>query len=169
MTFLPSNLPMHKVATVTYCMRPGLEVYWNPDTRRFYCHLTNPVYDPAETWFDFVDANIFDTLSLFLHADPDEFVVRNLFLFDRPGHGRAADDALLANIYDCEWSDFACDKLSLEFDVVTQAHPPFGSKWERIGWTLAEHHRPYQTAVRPEDVATWGKRAQIECGFSSRF
>lgn len=147
-------------------MRPGLEVYWNPDTRRYYCHLTNSVYDPEETWFEIEDTNIFDTLSMFLHADPEEFVVRHLFLFDRPGHGRAADDALLANIYDCEWSDFACDKLSLEFDVVTQAHPRFHSKWERIGWTLAENHRSHQTAATMDDARMWGKRAQIAYGFS---
>ena len=139
--------PLRKIAMITHKNKPGLSVYWDDNSRYVYFHVTSNAFKRKgfrDEWYFQEDGNICDSLADFVHEIPTEMYFTNIFLFRKPGHGKAADDQLMFDIYDCDWSDFACDRLSLEFNVCTNHFLAFLTKWERAGQAFAEAYCPYE-------------------------
>ena len=138
---------------------PGTNVE-NTNTR-FYRPNGEMVLNGTDEWWVQEDGNICDSLMYFVPDRADQLLFRYLFLF-RGSHGKVADDALHADIYDCDWSDFACENLSLEFDILTRMGFFFENKYMRAGRALAEHHCPYDRAVRNEDARLWATKVRAK-------
>jgi len=182
----------HKVASVWYNEKEGLNVFWEEDTRQVfyqvksddfrangyiryemcsdvskegYCaecaEQTNyhPVRDftgtilwtePIHEWWMSSDANILVSVAYFLNESLMMLYFTNFFVFDRPGHCKPADDDLQVTVYECEWSDFACEKLRLEFGVKKDGY--FDDNFHRGGFILATLNRSYYEEVTFEDI-----------------
>lgn len=105
------NRALSKLATITHTHEAGLTVFWDSELRRPLFHTVGN--NEYEWWTQDVDGNICQSLSHFLPVS----ILEDIFVFKKPGHGKAADKQLQYEIYDCEWSDFACEKWYLEFNV----------------------------------------------------
>lgn len=162
--------PLLKLATITYKNRSGLSVFWHGTTRKVFFHLTGHnesddvrfcrpsgthVENGADEWWVYEDTNICESLAWFIPEHPTQLLFRYIFLF-RGNHGKLADDKLHTDIYDCDWSDFACEKLSLEFDVIS--HMGFKNKYMRAGRALSEYNRLNNALSQHEDVLAWSLR-----------
>ena len=108
-----------------------------------------PIYDePIQEWWVSSDTNILESIAYFCRKSRHTIFFSDLFLFTKPSHGKAADNELQVNIYDCDWSDFACDKLYLEFGVVFEGI--FWNNFRRAAFALANQGRPYEDVDRYE-------------------
>ena len=102
------------------------------------------IYDePIHEWWVSSDANILESVAFFKKTSSFSIFFSDLFLFKRPGHGKAADHELQLHIYDCDWSDFACEKLYLEFGVEIMG--AFWDNFRRAAVAIANQDRPYST------------------------
>ena len=110
-------IDLRKIATVTCHDEHGFTVYWNDKTRQVSILVSEDLLDEnTNDWFTMPDMNISSSLSFYLNALPSQVHFSNIFLF-RKNHGKAADEQLEREIYDCDWSDFACENMYLEFDI----------------------------------------------------
>ena len=157
---------LFKLATVSMWDESGLTVYWDctfnrpifqvtsddfrvngsrlKDDRGYIYDENDPEWDEPiqEWWAQSTDGNICDSLSFFTKMKPLEMIFNNLFVFKTKGHGFSADDQLCYEIYDCEWSDFACENMHLEFNV----RPTYGNcrdKHDRAAIAFADRCRAY--------------------------
>ena len=103
---------LDRLARITFWNKPLLEVFWNPSTQQtfFLCDSKWFVRDG--------DSNIIESLCFFLgKAEPHQVIADSFMVFDQAEkHGRAHEEMLMG-IYDCVWSDFACDRLVFHLNV----------------------------------------------------
>lgn len=163
--------PLQKVATLTHWGNYGLRVFWNTETRQVVFNvvceraglgawfLVPNRTDGYNEWFVQEDGNICKSLARFIPGPSCQLLFRNVFVFARPGHGKQADDTFLANMYDLDWSDLACEKMYLEFDVTTNICHSVPYKFDRASYTLAEHHSAYGVPTQ-EDVEAWSDKLE---------
>lgn len=87
-------------------------VYWMRSTRQAVCN-----YDGK--WFIQSDQNIMTAVARLIkyEKDIDLLTMDGLFTFETPGHGFAADDELVQNFRDCEWSDYASDRIAFQCTI----------------------------------------------------
>jgi len=119
---------MQKVGLIT-AWNGRLDVFWNSATRKVWIHeaawsvptdtaAQEPYPDPI--WHCNDDGKIVDTVTTFF----DTISIDQIMVFDQTErHGKAADERLMREIYDCEWSDFACEKQVIHFNV-NKEHTP---------------------------------------------
>jgi hypothetical protein len=126
---------MQKVGFVTSAVGNGsLEVWWNAATRKVWIAETGHLGKEEEkrtlspdlpqwcrlyasTWRCEDDGPIVDTVACSLDAPSSRVTLTKLMIFDEAGrHGKAAPAQLLTDIYDCEWSDFACEHQVLHLE-----------------------------------------------------
>jgi hypothetical protein len=83
-----------------------LVVYWMRSTRQAVCSYNGK-------WYIQSDQNIMTGIAhLIKYENPIYLLTMNdLFIFETPGHGFAADDDLIRNFRECEWSDYGSDRL----------------------------------------------------------
>jgi hypothetical protein len=101
-----------------------INVYWRRLTSQVIFHFTNhhsennPEYPSEDTWFIQSDKEIMDSLCHFFPYHYYQFVVDRILLFEDQtmSHGKTSTE-LQSDIYNCCWSDFACDKLVLHMDI----------------------------------------------------
>lgn len=81
-------------------------VYWMRSTRQAVCN-----YD--DKWYIQSDQNIMTAVARLIKFEKniELLTMDGLFTFETRGHGRAADDDLMNGFRDCEWSDYASDRL----------------------------------------------------------
>jgi hypothetical protein len=137
----PEDVPMFKLATIRIEDEPGLIVHWGNDKVFFQVKSEafrangglvrdygynvvikdgKVLYDePLHEWWVMDDMNVRDSLTNFYTYRADSQYYKNLMIYDSPGNGQFADAELQIGVYDCDWSDFACDKLYLEFAIAT--------------------------------------------------
>jgi hypothetical protein len=58
-----------------------------------------------------------ESLGYLLGVPDYQIVCRGLFFFETPGHGKAVDNETALGFYNCEWSDYASDRISIQFDL----------------------------------------------------
>jgi len=112
---------MQKVGFVTAANNGCLDVFWNSATRKVWIHERAPLKFeqfesaaqeayPEPQWHCEDDGPIVDTVARCIGAPATRVTLTNLMIFDEAErHGKAADARLDTEIYDCEWSDFACE------------------------------------------------------------
>jgi hypothetical protein len=84
-----------------------------------WCKLTSQivVQQDDDRWIQ-PNGPVTESLAAIFDCDASNIIAKNLFLFETPGHGKAADEELTVGFYDCEWSDYANDHIAIEFDLV---------------------------------------------------
>ena len=85
----------------------------------YWCKETSQVVvqQDDDRWIQ-PNGPVTESLAAIFDCDPCHIIAKNLFLFETPGHGKAADQELTIGFYDCEWSDYANDHIAIEFDLV---------------------------------------------------
>ena len=106
-----------KLARVTWYHKGDLEVFWHASSRQVIFHATGEFCaDAHNEWFIQPDGNIIESLSRFLPCNSHRLLVNSIFVFAGK-QGKAANEQLCQDIYDCEWSDFACERLVLNMNA----------------------------------------------------
>jgi len=132
---------MQKIGVVTSWLGGGfLEVWWNEATGKVWIYalgMTEQQKNVAPTWHCEDDGLIVKTIGRHIGALCEtEVILTNLMIFDESGrHGKKAPVQLLTDIYDCEWSDFACEHQVIHM----QAHPPMSGspdRYQRLAFAL---------------------------------
>jgi len=122
---------MQSLGRITAWSSGCLDVFWNAATRKVWIHERAPLskYEQSESaaqeaqpepqWHCEDDGKIVDTVARFLSVHhTEEIIFDQIMIFDEAGrHGKAADERLLLDIYDCEWSDFACENQVLHLNA----------------------------------------------------
>jgi hypothetical protein len=122
-----------KLARIHIGEQGVIEVFWRYNTQQAIFHVTNEasLVDPeleAETqyWFMQSDDNIMKSLSKFLPHRYYQLLAEEMVVYEDQtlAIGAPADKELENDIYNCDWSDFACDKLVLHMTLIvnTEIH-----------------------------------------------
>jgi len=101
---------LQKVGHVTIWSENCLEFYWNPQKRTIIVRGPQGIYEDD-------DGNIIASIAHFMNCEAHQLCADQIMVFDRKEHGKAADDALKLDIYECEWSDFACENQVIHLNV----------------------------------------------------
>jgi len=87
------------------------EFFWRPETRQVVFR------HPDNTWYIQPDGSITASLATILNCIPQNIILKNFCIFERPGESHLADAESTVEFYDCDWSDYASDFMSLQFDI----------------------------------------------------
>lgn len=100
---------MEQLAQIIVPSGRVLAVYWRRSTRQAVCD-----YDGR--WFIQSDQNIMNGVARIIGYEKpiDTLAMDGLFIFETVGHGFAADDDLVKNFRECEWSDYASDRMAFQ-------------------------------------------------------
>ncbi len=83
-------------------------VYWQKENRQAVFEFEDG------TWCVHPDGHIVESLGCIMDVRASHIVMRDLFLFEYPGHGKLANDNMQDAFYECEWSDYANDHISIQ-------------------------------------------------------
>lgn len=132
---IPIPEPKHLTRKVGRVSLPDsdrvLDVYAHTPTNQIVLNLL-----PYE-WYLQKDGNIMESIANFVPGSTGEsLVATELFVFEDQTlrKGKAATEPLQSDIYDCEWSDFSCDKLVLHMTVRNYT---VRDRYERLAYALA--------------------------------
>lgn len=101
---------LQELSVVTFVDQFRLHVYWDSSSRQ-------AILQTPKGWFATPNCNIFDTLGLVFQVQPHRFVAKSIKVFDAMLQPWVTGEEINLYIYDCLWSDFACDKLILHMTV----------------------------------------------------
>jgi len=87
-----------------------LSVDWIPEGRRIICHFE------GRDWIG-QDNTIGNTLEIFLGKNQTLFIPSDLKIYEGPGNFSYGTEKELKDLFGCEWSDYACDKLLFQCSV----------------------------------------------------
>ena len=116
-----------------------ISVYWYSETRQI-------VLNREDDWYIQPNGSVLRSLAALLHCEPHHLVAESLFFFETPGHGVAVDRQLSLALYNCEWSDYACDKISIQFALTIDAS--LTSAAHRMSYVVS---RLYDSNTEEED------------------
>jgi len=105
-----------------------ISVYWYADTRQI-------VLNREDDWYIQPNGSVLRSLAALLHCEPHHLVAESLFFFETPGHGVAVDRQLSLAFYNCEWSDYACDKIAIQFSLTID--PSLTSAAHRLSYVIS--------------------------------
>lgn len=61
------------------------------------------------------DGNVVESIAELLSVRKASLInMTELFFFEKPGHGKLQDIATHSAFYECEWSDYACDRIAIQ-------------------------------------------------------
>jgi hypothetical protein len=94
----------------------------NIHIRLFWWNRCVIITDGAD-WYLQKDGGVAETLKHF-HGNMN-YAVKNLFLFEDGSyrHGRSAPHEIAQHFLDCDWSDFACDRLVVSGNICAVQRP----------------------------------------------
>jgi hypothetical protein len=147
---------LQKVGHVTIWSENCLEFYWNPQKRTIIVRGPQGIYEDD-------DCNIIASIAHFMNCEAHQLCADQIMVFDRKEHGKAADDALKLDIYECEWSDFACENQIIAFNV--RKFNWMRDRFERDATTfmydtcLPDSDIDYDSIYRIAEALRWGDEA----------
>ena len=174
-----------KLARITTSDDGVIEVFWLADTRQVVFHLSNvaSLADPevyaennSSSWFIQDDGSIIDSLCYYLPFHYYQILFNKIFVFEDQTltRGKAATVALESDIYDCEWSDFACEKMVLHMDAF--GHNEIQDERERLAYaqwqdtTMGEGYQEdgcYYCGIMDSQGGGTPMSHCVECGVTS--
>lgn len=83
-----------------------LVLYWRDETRQVVIQRGNG------NWFIQPDASITTSLAALLNCEPHNIIANDITLFDVKPH--LADAETVVAFYDCDWSDYAIDRICIQ-------------------------------------------------------
>jgi hypothetical protein len=104
---LPGEL--EQLAQVRLPGNKHLCVYWIRNTRQAVCNYENE-------WYIQSDQNILTGIARVIKYDKniDRLHVDNLIISEIAGRGYHASEDMVHDFRDCEWSDYACDRIAFQ-------------------------------------------------------
>ena len=90
-------------------------VFWRNATRQVVIRNEN------NEWLIQPDGLITASLAALFNVAPHNIIVKGIFITESPHNVTMANEDATLAFYECEWSDYACDKMSLSFDL--EIHP----------------------------------------------
>jgi len=102
---------LQKLATVTLTDVKKYEFFWRTETRQVVIH------HPDDRWSIQPDNSITVSLANLMDCIPQNIILKNFYIQEIPDKPHAADAEATIEFYDCDWSDYASDLISLKFDV----------------------------------------------------
>ena len=90
------------------------------DTTRFYWNskTSQVVVEQGDKRWVQPNGLVTHSLAAVFGCSPNNIIAKNLFLFETPRHGKAADEEMTVGFYDCEWSDYGNDHIAIQFSLV---------------------------------------------------
>lgn len=85
--------------------------YWRKATKQVVIEASDG------NWYIQPDGLITKSLAALFDCSRHNIVATNLFMFERPGHGKAMDQETTIAFYECDWSDYANDHIAIDFTV----------------------------------------------------
>jgi hypothetical protein len=109
----PNLAELESLATIITPDDSVLRVYWMRSTRNVICKYKHK-------WYIQSDQNILQGIGTLIqyNKNTDLLYFKDLFIFEKRGHGYAADMQLLRDFRKCEWSDYASDKIVFECTIM---------------------------------------------------
>jgi hypothetical protein len=105
----PSYTDMEQLAQI---LSPAgvISAWWRRAQRQVVLELN-------DKWYIQPDGLVTESLGNLLGVPDYQIVCRGLFFFETPGHGKAVDNETALAFYNCDWSDYASDRISIQFDL----------------------------------------------------
>jgi hypothetical protein len=103
-----------KLASIQYG-DSNITAHWRRSTRQAIVTM------PDGSSYLCPDVKIVDSLASILGWDAHDVILDDLFLFELPRHGYAADSVLSNAIYSCEWSDYGSDRILFECTLLRRS------------------------------------------------
>lgn len=96
-----------------------IAVYWMRSTHQAVCNFDGK-------WYIQSDQNIMNGIARIIKYEKniELLTMDDLFVFETPGHGHAADDQLVNDFRNCEWSDYASDRLVFQCVIRERSTDP---------------------------------------------
>lgn len=103
------QLAQIQVPTNNEGMDDTVAVYWMRSSRQAICNY-------AGKWYSQSDQNIITGIANIIQygKNIELLTVDDLFIFETPGHGRVADDDMVNDFRNCDWSDYASDRIAFQ-------------------------------------------------------
>lgn len=105
----PSEVDLEQLAQI---LSPAGTIcaWWRRANRQVILELN-------DKWYIQPDGLVTESLGHLLGVPDYQIVCRGLFFFETPGHGKAVDNDTALAFYNCDWSDYASDRISIQFDL----------------------------------------------------
>jgi hypothetical protein len=115
---VPSTTDIRQVATMLVSGHEApLNVFWAARNRQvIICWRDACIVQP--------DALITESLAAVLSCMPSQIRAEELFLFEIPKHGKRMSDEDADAFYDCEWSDYASDRMIIQCNLFVDPPSP---------------------------------------------
>ena len=98
-----------QLAQIRHTTGELLVLYWRDETRQVVIRRGNG------QWFIQPDASVTTSLAALLNCDPCNIIAKDITLFeDKP---KMADAETVVAFYDCDWSDYAMDRICVQLDI----------------------------------------------------
>lgn len=103
---------LQPLATIITPDESILRVYWMRSTRQAVCKYRHE-------WYIQSDQNILYGIGQLIqfNKNTDLLHMKDLFIFEFPGHGYAASNEMVRDFVKCDWSDYASDKIVFECKI----------------------------------------------------
>ena len=108
-TYNPVDYQAHQLAQIQTDYGV-LAIDWIPEGRQIACHFE------GRHWIG-QDESIGSTLEVFLGKNQTLLVPSELKIYDSPGKFTYGTEKELQDLFRCEWSDYACDRLLFQCSV----------------------------------------------------
>ena len=155
-TMNPDMTQLKKVGSVTVCKKDHLDIYWNPLRR------TTIICDEQD-FYETCEDNITASLAKFMMCESYQLCADQVMVFDYAGNYLKAGEDLKLDIYDCDWSDFACENQIIAFNV--RKFNWMRDRFERDATTfmydtcLPDSDIDYDSIYRIAEALRWGDEA----------
>lgn len=106
-----------------------ISAYWYGETRQVLLRRD-------DDWFIQPNGSVLRSLAALLRCSPHHLAASNLFFFEAPGRGVAVDNYLGLAFYSCEWSDYACDRIAVQFNL--ELVPTLQSTDHQMSYVIAQ-------------------------------
>lgn len=106
---VPSTTDLEQLAQI---LSPAgiISAWWRRAERQVILNLN-------DKWYLQPDWLITDSLGNLLGVPDYQVVCRGLFFFETRGHGKSVDNDTAMAFYNCDWSDYASDRIAIQFDL----------------------------------------------------
>lgn len=135
-------------------------VFWRRATRQAVC-----VYNRC--WYIQSDQNIINAIAQIIGYEKpiDMLAMDELVIFETAGQGIVADSDLIKNFRECEWSDYASDRMVFQCRIY-EKNDMFSSS--NNDYTLADPLPVNHHVTQPPILSTVSECSCCECGTNSK-
>lgn len=102
---------LQQLAQIKWGKLELFEFFWRTETRQVV------IRRGEDNWFIQPNGLIMNSLSELLNCKPCNIIAKDIYIFDTPYKCAPANAETNIALYSCEWSDYAMDKICIQFIV----------------------------------------------------